>query len=286
MNAAPWAERFAHGLSPCWRLALPGGGRLETGPEGLRLCNPVATGHAYTNAQIDDYQSLPRSRFPWRPPLRLVLRARFSHPGPQAGGPPETWLTGTAGFGFWNDPFLMTGLRAPALPQAVWFFYAGPRSNMALDLHTPGWGWKAATIDARRWPFLALAPAAPLAMPFMRIPWLHRWLWPLGQRAIGVEERLVPGPMDRWRIYAIDWRADTVQFFVDGRLLLRTRHAPAGPLGLVLWIDNQFMQVTPWGRFRWGLVEKTAPQWLEVDWLSVEPGRAMEESSRLGAATR
>ena len=48
-------------------------------------------------------------------------------------------LRGTAGFGFWNYPFSVRG-DPLMLPEAVWFFYASPPSNMALIPGVPGWG--------------------------------------------------------------------------------------------------------------------------------------------------
>jgi hypothetical protein len=37
------------------------------------------------------------------------------------------------------------------LPRAIWFFYASPPSHMDLALDVPGYGWKAAMIDATSW---------------------------------------------------------------------------------------------------------------------------------------
>ena len=255
-------DDFRQGIGPGWQGQMAGRGGWESGADGLRLVNDGATSTGYTNAQIDDYQHLSRRDFPWRPPLRLTVRARFSHPA--------TELRGTAGFGFWNDPLAMGGRRLPALPQALWFFYAAPPSDLKLDRDVPGWGWKAATIDARRLSFAALAPTIPLAVPLMNLTPFYRLLWPIGQRAIGVAERSVPAGMTDWHIYTIDWRREGAAFHVDGALLLRTNTAPSGPLGLVLWLDNQYMQVTPWGRFAWGLVDKRQAEWLEVEWICVE----------------
>lgn len=266
----PLTDDFRQGIGPGWQRQMTGRGGWQPGVDGLRLVNDGAGKETYTNAQIDDYQHLARRDFPWRPPLRLTVRACFSHPGIHETGDPATALSGTAGFGFWNDPLAIGGRRPPALPQAVWFFYAAPPSNLKLDSETPGWGWKAATLNARGWPFAALAPTIPLAVPLMNLPPFYRLLWPIGQRAIGVQERLVPTPMTDWHIYTIEWRRDRVAFFVDGALLLETNRSPADPLGLVLWLDNQYMQVTPWGRFAWGPVEKAKREWLEVDWLCVE----------------
>lgn len=263
-------DDFSAGIGQGWQRQMAGQGGWESNAHGLRLLNDSAAADRYSNAQIDDYQHLHRRHFPWGPPLRLILRARFSHPGIHETGDPASALGGTAGFGFWNDPFGMTGRRRPAPPQAVWFFYAAPPSNLKLDSETPGWGWKAATLNAHRWQFAALAPTIPLAVPLMNVPLIYRLLWPVGRRAIGVAERSVPVAMTDWHIYSIDWQPDSVTFGVDGKRLLHTQFSPAGPLGLVIWLDNQYMQVTPWGRFAWGLVEKTKREWLEVDWLCVE----------------
>jgi hypothetical protein len=40
-----------------------------------------------------------------------------------------------------------------------------------------------------------------------------------------------------------------------------------------MWLDNQYMVVTPWGRLGWGLLEVPDQQWMEVDWLEIEPGK-------------
>ena len=248
-------------LSPPWNTFIKGAGAVEARGQTIRLITSgTVTGH-YTDAQIDDYQGLTRRDFLWRPPLRLTVRARFSHP---SGA-----LRGTAGFGFWNDPFLMTGRRPPALPRAVWFFYSSPPSNMKLDLDAPGWGWKAATIDAMRWPFFGLLPTAPLAIPLMNIGPLYRAFWPLGQRAINVSEAVVPVEMTEWRLYQLDWSKKSVRFSVEGQPLLDCRTAPKGPLGFVLWLDNQYMVVTPWGKFGYGLLDGPDEQWLEVSRLKI-----------------
>jgi hypothetical protein len=253
----------AHNSLPTpWQTFVRGNGVLEPTGETLRFINiDTATGR-YTNAQIDDYQGLVRRDFFWRPPLQMTVRARFSHP--------TGTLKGTAGFGFWNDPFLMTGLRRPALPRAVWFFYSSPPSNMKLDLNTPGFGWKAGTLDAIRWPFFALLPTAPLAIPLMNIGFLYRTLWPIGQRAINVSEAIIPVSMTEWHIYRIDWQKKRVSFTVDGETILDCRTAPAGPLGFVMWLDNQYMVVTPWGTFKYGLLEAPGRQWLEISRVEIE----------------
>jgi hypothetical protein len=246
-----------------------GGGALEPTGSTLRFVTDGASTRRYADAQIDDYQGLPRRGFLWQPPLRLTVRARFCHPA-------SDLLQGTAGFGFWNDPFLMTGARVPALPRAIWFFYASPPSNIKLDLSTPGWGWKAAAIDTQR-PFsLLLAPLAPGAMLLMNLRPLYRVLWPPIQRAMKVSEvELAPEAglrhyMEQWHTYTLDWGEERACFSVDGEGILQAP-SPRGPLGLVVWLDNQYLVATPWGRLRWGLLDIPDRQYMEMDTLSVEP---------------
>src|SRR5437868_2985142 len=122
-------DNFRPRLSPGWRRIHVGGGHLLITADGLRIQVAGARRDRYADAQIDDYPDLPRGRFPWRPPLRLTVEARVS-----------ASLAGTAGFGFWNNPFSPLG-GWPALPAATWFFYASPPSDMPLALGVPGSGW-------------------------------------------------------------------------------------------------------------------------------------------------
>ncbi len=232
---------------------------LDVTNDGWRFIND-ATKAGYTDAQIDDYQGLKRRHFPASPPLKLTVRARFSHEAGQ--------LKGTAGFGFWNDPFVMTDKRPPALPRAVWFFYGSEESNLKLARDVPGNGWKAATVDALRLPFFLLAPTAPLAVPLMNIMPLYRRLWPIGQRALGVHETALDTPMTEWHTYQINWQPDQVHFLVDDVLKLEAPIAINGRLGFVMWLDNQAMTATPWGRFAWHTVSLAQPQWMEVSQLT------------------
>ena len=277
---------------------LMGGGRIETTPNGTRLILSSTSSARYGDAQLDDYAGLPRRSFPHRPPLRLSLRARFSHAG-QRHSPHVTRhdLSGSAGFGFWNNPFGPQS-KILALPQAIWFFYASPPSNMSLALDASGHGWKAACIDAGRPSALAWAPIAPLLMLVCRSPKLYRAIWPRAQRALGISEsppafrqaatanhrsptassRLdTPArtrasstfSMTDWHTYELEWRRDGARWWVDGELVLETDRSPRGPLGFVAWIDNQYAVVKPQGNLRFGLLDTSFEQWLEIAEVSV-----------------
>ncbi len=265
-----------------WRRVEKGDAALQLQEGTLHLSLSDATSSRYSNAQIDDYQGLPRSNFAWRPPLRLTVRARFSHLPATPEGRPAAGraLAGTAGFGFWNDPFLMTELRAPALPRVAWFFYASPPSDMKLDLQVPGYGWKAATVDALRPAALWLAPLALPAILLMNLRPLYRALWPPIQRRLNVAEALLDVDTRQWHTYELDWGLERASFRVAARggppQQVLEAPAPRGLLGFVMWMDNQYLVATPWGRLRWGLLDVPGEQWLEVDHLVIEPAPERE----------
>jgi hypothetical protein len=246
------------------RHYLSGTGLIEPTATGLRLETHDAASQQYSDAQLDDVNLAGGLRFRWRPPLKLSLRARFSHPAGE--------LQGTAGFGFWNYPWLPVAPSVPRLPQAVWFFYGSPPSNMKLDLLCPGHGWKAATIDAGRPSALALIPCAPPAVLLMQFPPLYHALWPMIQTGVGVRETPVAAPMTAWHSYELEWGLRYARFWVDGQLLLDRAPSPRGPLCFVAWIDNQYLIVTPQGRFGWGLLDAPGSQWLELADLTITPG--------------
>lgn len=238
--------------APPWRQLLLRGGRCELDGDVLRLVTAGATRQAYVDAQIDDFQVGQAQRFIRRPPLRLQVRARFSHP---AGA-----LRGTAGFGFWNYPIA----APPRPPQAVWFFYSSAPGDLPLALGVPGQGWKAAVIDAGRPQALALLPLAPILVPLLNLPALYRGLYPPLQRAVGVAETLVRVPLEQWHDYGIEWGERTSRFLVDGRVVLDEAPSPRGPLCFVAWLDNQYLVVTPQGRVRWGLLDAPEQQYLAI----------------------
>jgi hypothetical protein len=252
------SERFRARPLARWRSLRLGGAGAVVGPHGLRLWLPGAHARSYADAQIDDYAGLARARFPWRPPLRLTVRARASGP-----------LLGTAGFGFWNNPLAPLG-GLPALPAAVWFFHASPPSDMPLALGVPGHGWKVACIDAARPAALAWAPLAlPVALA-NRIPALERRVWPHIQRSLRISEAPIPPLGQPWRTHTLEWRRGGARFLIDGACVHETDLAPAGPLGFVAWLDNQWAVVSPRGRFGWGLLD-TPEQWLDLDLVEIEP---------------
>ncbi len=200
-------DDFTDTIDPYWSQTCLGEGKLNIAASALRMSMPAAKMGQYTNAQIDDYAGRVRADFPWKPPLRMTVRARSSHPAATTESSVESSniLRGTAGFGFWNYPFSVRG-DILMLPESLWFFYASPPSNMALVPNIAGWGWKAQVVHSMR--AGALAATAPMALS---AAWARltgetrpaaRWM----QRLSGASEAILNVAMDEWHTYTIEWQ--------------------------------------------------------------------------------
>ena len=246
-------------VTTTWRALELNGGQVEQGPTNrFRLPGGAAV---YADAQIDDYGA-PGGRFRWRPGVTMRLQARFSHP--------VDALRGTAGFGFWNAPYGDPSRRRLALPQAAWFFFAAAPNDLPFAPGEPGRGWFAATIDAGTAAALALLPLAPAVVVLNQWAVMRRRLWPAVRARLGIHAAPLAMDMRQWHTYELRWRPDGCSFAIDGRAVLETPQAPRGPLGFVCWLDNQYLILTPRGRFRAGVINGPEEQWLEVADLRLE----------------
>lgn len=242
---------------PLRKLELNGGVVTGSGSDWALTLPPTSSG--YADAQIDDYGLVDngRSQYPWSPGTHLQLHARFSHP--------VGVLQGTAGFGFWNAPFGDPTVRWPALPQAVWFLYASAPSDLPLaPVGQAGRGWFAATLDATAPRARALIPLAPLVVVANQSRRVRQRLWPWVQERLGISFAPLTVALDAWHRYELAWQPEGCTFRVDGDVVLATSHSPAGPLGFVCWVDNQYMVAAANGRFRWGTLSTDVVQRLEV----------------------
>lgn len=249
----------------------PGAQVHPTGPRSWRLeipADPDLLNHRrsgrYHLAQLDDYQLLPRRSFPWQLPVDLNLRARAS----------QMQIPGTWGFGLWNDPFGVVfvkggGLRLPALPNAAWFFFASPENYLSLRDDLPANGALAATFSSpRRLPLRAIG-LAPL-LPLIFFPPIARWIRRQAQRFINQDSVHLDVDATQWHQYRLRWGEDYVTFSLDGEVLLQTSVVPHGPLGLVLWIDNQYAALPPDGQLRFGTLPTREPAWVEIEGVEVD----------------
>jgi len=220
---------------------------------GYRLTIPNGDEKHYRVAQLDDYAKLSRGRFPTHPPRTLSLRARAS-----AASLPGTW-----GFGLWNDPFgLSIGfggnpLRLPTLPNAIWFFHASEESYLSFS-NKPGNGFLAQVFSSPVLPLFGLAKVG-ITLPFSRMKarkLMSKIVEEDGVR-LGVD-------VTEWHRYRFEWSSERSAFWVDDEFVLETPVSPHPPLGLVIWIDNQYAAWRPDGKIGFGVLKNTEPAWLEV----------------------
>ncbi len=230
-----------------WRMNVPAGGRTK-----------------YRVAQLDDYAHLMRRQFSARPPLTLSLQARAS----------AEFLPGTWGFGLWNDPYgvalwMKNGpFRPPVLPNALWFFHAAPPNHLSFRDDKPGYGFLAQSFRAPA--FSPLLIPAGLALPFAR-----KTTRRLLSRAVEEDGVRLEVDVTQWHGYRLEWSPKRVVFEVDDEIVLETSVAPRPPLGLVIWIDNQFAAFTPQGKLAFGLVDNPE-MWLEIKDLEIKQERPSE----------
>jgi hypothetical protein len=235
------------------------GAGVKPGENGWRLEIPAGAVGTYRLAQLDDYSSLSRRHFPHSPPWGLSLRARVS----------ATNLPGTWGFGVWNDPFgFSIGLggtvgRLPVLPNVAWFFHGSPPNWLSFQDGIPAQGFFAGTFHSPQIPSLLLAPAL-VALPFLPFRPFSRLLRRLAGKMIHQDATTIPADVTNWHDYSIGWLHDSTEFKVDGETILKTSLAPAPPLGLVLWLDNQYAAWTPEGKLGYGTLENPNA-WLEIN---------------------
>jgi hypothetical protein len=230
-----------------------------TGAGSWRLEIPSGPKNRYRLAQVDDYEGLPRRFFRWRPPLKLSLQARASS---------ET-IPGTWGFGLWNNPFgmaILKGtemLRMPALPNTAWFFFASPPNYLSLREDLPAQGALAAVFRSPRLPAPFLVFGAP-ALPLLLWRPAVRRLRKLMRQIVLQDSVELASPVLEWHTYELSWQTNEVIFRVDGATVLSSHLAPHGPLGLVIWVDNQYAALPPDGKVMFGTLENPLPAWIEI----------------------
>jgi hypothetical protein len=67
-----------------------------------------------------------------------------------------------------------------------------------------------------------------------------------------------------WHRYQLDWRASGVSFHLDEALVFESPVSAHAPLGVVIWIDNQYAAFTPEGKIGFGVLENPERAWLEI----------------------
>lgn len=211
----------------------------------------------YRFAQLDDYALLARGAFPHRT-VTLSIRSRVS----------QAEIPGTWGFGLWNDPFgLSLGFggnpfRLPALPNSIWFFHASRENHLSFRNDKPANGMLAQVFQSPA--FHAWLIPAGFLLPIF--PRLTRKILSL---VIKQETAFLNMDLTEWHDFELQLNSEGSSFWVDGDIVLHTPIRPNPPLGLVIWIDNQFAAFTPEGKIRFGILNNPEPAWMEVTQISL-----------------
>lgn len=241
-----------------------GGQVIHSAENEKRLILPMLPSGKYGLSQLDDYAHLPRRGFIHQPPLKLRLDARVS-----ADEIPGTW-----GFGLWNDPFSFgfggggMARLLPVLPNAAWFFYGSCENHLTLTDDHPGGGFHAKVFRSPRLPsILSLLGLPGLPLLFWRVT--ARLLRKSASFLVRESTTKLLTDVDAWQTYEMMWKKNQVVFRINQEVVMETELSPDGPLGLVIWIDNQYFKFTPVGELGFGFLGVPTKQWLDIRALSV-----------------
>jgi hypothetical protein len=232
---------------------------IDKTANGYLLKIPEGDSSSYRFAQIDDYFGLSRKKFPHHS-LILSLRAKTS----------SSSLPGTWGFGLWNDPFGMSlgfggrRWRLPTLPNAVWFFGASQQNYLSFTDDKPAQGFLSQSFRSPK--FHPLLIPAGVSLPFSR-----KGTRKLLSKVIAEDSSALSVDITQWHGYRLEWREKRVAWYVDDALVFESLVSPNPPLGLVIWIDNQFAAFTPKGKIEFGILEGKE-EWLELADIEMESG--------------
>jgi hypothetical protein len=112
---------------------------------------------------------------------------------------------------------------------------------------------------------------APL-FPLIFLPPTARVLRRVFQHLIREESHQILVDLTSWHEFRILLASEKVIFSIDGTTISETTRVPAGKLGLVLWIDNQYAAFPPDGHLRFGTLRNPEPAWIEIRDLEIEQG--------------
>lgn len=228
------------------------GASITRTSNGFRLTIPGSRLKQYRLAQLDDYMHKKRRDFPHHS-LTLSLRARAS-----SDSIPGTW-----GFGAWNDPFGLSfgfganPFRLPVLPNAVWFFHASRQNYLSFRDDKPAQGFLAQTFRAPT--FHPLLILAGLALPFSR-----KTTRRMMSRVVEEDSSAISVDAAQWHAYSLEWSPKRTAFWVDEVKVFESPVSPRPPLGIVIWLDNQYAAFHPNGKMEWGVLEGEEA-WIEVE---------------------
>jgi hypothetical protein len=164
----------------------------------------------------------------------------------------------------------------PALPNAVWFFGASQASY--LSFKSEAWSKGAATAGVAANGFLAQTFRSPRFHPLLvpaglALPFSRKATRRMMGKVIGEDGIRLSTDVTQWHRYRLDWTKERVSFQVDDAQVLESLVSPNPPLGLVIWVDNQFAAFTPEGKIGFGVLQNPEPAWIEIRDIDVSTQR-------------
>lgn len=259
-------DHFTNGITTYWNQLCGGGGAIKMYKSVVRLGFDKAKSNHYSDAQLDDYTMLSRQNYRWKAPLKMTARARFVFSDKKENESGD--FQGTAGFGFWNNPFTVDG-GVHALPESIWFFYASSNSKMVLSRKGKGNGWKTQVIHSMKWGNLINFIPTAIAVLLARLTNITNCALYWIEKFTGVEESILRQDMGSWHTYKIEWEKKNAKFYIDGVKVMITKRPPSQPLGFVAWVDNQYSVITPGGLVKFGTTDSKGLV-LEIDSVDIE----------------
>ncbi len=244
---------------------INGGMVITVKGDAFRLSLPRNRDRGYCLAQLDDYMHQTRRGFPHQSPFHMRLAVRVS----------GEVLSGTWGFGLWNDPFsvgaLAGGVRRilPVLPNAAWFFYGSDENHLSLRDDLPASGFHMKTFRSPLIPSPFSLLALPV-IPFLLCPWVAKVCRSAARAVVKEDAQALNVDVTEWHAYELFWGQDSMKFIVDDQLVFQTPNVPLGRMGLVIWIDNQYFSFNSKGQIKYGALKTKSGGWLEVRHLSLE----------------
>ena len=154
------------------------------------------------------------------------------------------------------------------LPNTAWFFHASPENHLSLRKTLPGNGFLAQSFSSPAISSFLLAPGL-LAAPLLLSRRLAGWIRAVLSRVIDEDSDTLEPNLTQWHHYQLNWQPGRVEYYLDDVLVFETATSPKGPLGLVIWIDNQFAAFTPTGKISAGSLANPSPAWMEIADLTV-----------------
>jgi hypothetical protein len=115
-----------------------------------------------------------------------------------------------------------------------------------------------------------LLAAGIFAAPLLFIRPVSKWIRTIAGKLISEDAKILELAPTQWHEYRLRWSPARVEFSVDGNTVFETGVSPKGPLGLVIWIDNQYAAWGPDGTLRMGVLANPHPAWMEISELEVK----------------